>query len=61
VAKLGAVVLPIEAAHVYALHGLPPIHRDPFDRILVAQAITEGLPLLTSDSCIEQYPARCVW
>lgn len=61
VAGLGATVLPIEAAHAYALHGLPPIHRDPFDRMLVAQAIAEGLPLLTSDACVGQYPVRCIW
>ena len=60
-AQLGARVLPVEAAHAYAVHGLPPIHRDPFDRLLVAQAISEDLPLLTSDERIRQYPARCVW
>ena len=60
-ARLGARVLPVEAAHAYAVHNLPPIHRDPFDRLLVAQAIAEDLPLLTSDERIRQYPARCVW
>jgi PIN domain nuclease of toxin-antitoxin system len=60
-ARLGARILPVEAAHAYALHGLPPIHRDPFDRLLAAQAIAEDLPLLTSDERIRQYPARCVW
>jgi len=60
-ARLGAGALPVEAAHAYALYGLPPIHRDPFDRLLVAQAIAEDLPLLTSDERIRQYPARCVW
>ena len=60
-ARLGARVLSVEAAHAYAVHTLPPIHRDPFDRLLVAQAISEDLPLLTSDECIQQYPARCVW
>jgi PIN domain nuclease of toxin-antitoxin system len=60
-ARLGARVLPVEAAHAYAVHTLPPIHQDPFDRLLVAQAMAEGLPLLTSDECIQQYPARCVW
>jgi PIN domain nuclease of toxin-antitoxin system len=59
--RLGACLLSIEAAHAYALHGLPPIHRDPFDRLLVAQAIAEDLPLLTSDERIQQYPVRCVW
>jgi len=60
-ARLGARILPVEAAHAYALHGLPPIHRDPFDRLLVAQAIAEDLPVLTNDERIQQYPARCVW
>ena len=60
-ARLGARVLPVEAAHACAVHNLPPIHRDPFDRLLVAQAIAEDLPLLTSDERIQQYPARCVW
>ena len=60
-ARLGARVLSVEAAHAYAAYALPPIHRDPFDRLLVAQAIAEDLPLLTSDERIRQYPARCVW
>lgn len=59
--RLGARVLSVEAAHAYALHGLPAIHRDPFDRLLVAQAVAEDLPLLTGDDCMRQYPARCVW
>ena len=61
VAALGARVLAVEAAHAYRLHELPPIHRDPFDRILVAQAMAEDLPLLTSDQYIRQYPVRCIW
>ena len=61
VAALGARVLGVEAAHAYSLHGLPPIHRDPFDRMLVAQAMAENLPLLTSDQYIRQYAVRCVW
>jgi PIN domain nuclease of toxin-antitoxin system len=61
VAALGARVLVVEAAHAYNLHTLPPIHRDPFDRMLVAQAITENLPLVTADQFIQQYPVRCVW
>ena len=61
VAALGARVLKVEAAHAYHLHGLPPIHRDPFDRMLVAQAMAENLPLLTSDQYIQRYPVRCVW
>jgi len=46
-----------------ALHEarLPPLHRDPFDRILVSQAIVHGLVLLTPDSLIQQYPVRSTW
>src|SRR5580693_9797081 len=42
--------LPIVSDHVVAIDSLPPIHKDPFDRILVAQATVEGVTLLTSDS-----------
>jgi PIN domain nuclease of toxin-antitoxin system len=48
--------LAVTGAHAAALAGLPPIHRDPFDRMLVAQAIVEGLTLLTSDPMVAKYP-----
>lgn len=48
--------LPIMSHHVVATQGLPPIHKDPFDRILVAQATVEGVTLLTRDSVVSQYP-----
>jgi PIN domain nuclease of toxin-antitoxin system len=48
--------LPILSDHVVAIDSLPPIHKDPFDRLLVAQAMVEGLTLLTSDSVVAQYP-----
>lgn len=48
--------LPIKGDHVVATEGLPPIHRDPFDRVLLAQATVEGITLLTSDSILAQYP-----
>jgi len=48
--------LPITSAHGLAVAGLPPIHRDPFDRILVAQATAEGILLLTGDATIAKYP-----
>jgi PIN domain nuclease of toxin-antitoxin system len=48
--------LPIVSDHVVATESLPPIHRDPFDRVLVAQATVEGITLLTTDSVISQYP-----
>jgi PIN domain nuclease of toxin-antitoxin system len=48
--------LPIISDHVVAIDSLPPIHKDPFDRILVAQATVEGVMLLTIDSVVSQYP-----
>ena len=50
--------LPIVSDHVVAIESLPPIHKDPFDRILVAQAAVEGITLLTNDPVVAQYPAR---
>ena len=48
--------LPIISDHVVATESLPPIHKDPFDRVLVAQATVEGVTLLTVDSLVAQYP-----
>jgi PIN domain nuclease of toxin-antitoxin system len=48
--------LPIASDHVVALESLPQLHKDPFDRILVAQATVEGITLLTGDSLVGQYP-----
>jgi len=48
--------LPITSDHVVATESLPLIHKDPFDRILVAQATVEGVTLLTIDSLVSQYP-----
>ena len=48
--------LPIISDHVVAAESLPPIHKDPFDRVLVAQATVEGVTLLTIDSLVAQYP-----
>jgi PIN domain nuclease of toxin-antitoxin system len=47
--------LPIRAEHVLAVAGLPLLHRDPFDRLLVAQAAVEGLTLLTADAALRRY------
>ena len=52
----GYTELPITGAHTLTLDLLPPLHRDPFDRILVAQALSEGFTLLTVDSLVAQYP-----
>jgi PIN domain nuclease of toxin-antitoxin system len=48
--------LPINSAHVVATESLPPIHKDPFDRVLVSQATVEGVTLLTIDPLVSQYP-----
>jgi PIN domain nuclease of toxin-antitoxin system len=48
--------LPVISDHVVATDSLPAIHRDPFDRILVAQATVEGISLLTTDSVVGRYP-----
>ena len=61
VQDLGATVLSIRPRHVAALAALPDYHRDPFDRILVSQAIAEGLTLLASDSIVRRYPAKTFW
>ena len=47
--------LPIELDHIKALRDLPPIHRDPFDRILVAQSKVEGMPILSVDDQVIRY------
>ncbi len=53
--------LDITHSHVAALETLPNYHRDPFDRMLIAQARTEGLVLLTADHSFEKYPVETFW
>jgi PIN domain nuclease of toxin-antitoxin system len=48
--------LPVTGDHAVAIRALPPIHRDPFDRILIAQATVEGITLLTADPVVARYP-----
>lgn len=52
----GYTELPIASVHAVALDTLPPLHKDPFDRILVAQAMVEGITLLTADPLVARYP-----
>jgi PIN domain nuclease of toxin-antitoxin system len=56
--KLGATPLPLRPDHISAICELPPIHQDPFDRALVAQAATEGLTLVTTDKEIVKYTSE---
>ena len=54
-------VLPVTPVHVYAVLKLPPVHKDPFDRLLAAQADVEGLPLLSADDVLRRYPVQVLW
>jgi PIN domain nuclease of toxin-antitoxin system len=54
-------LLPVDLSHVLALEGLPSPHKDPFDRLLCAQALAEGATLLTADAIFAQYPAPVLW
>ncbi|STX55659.1 Ribonuclease VapC22 [Legionella beliardensis] len=55
------IELPIESVHAVFIQNLPPIHKDPFDKILIAQATQEGITLLTSDSIVAQYPGPILY
>lgn len=52
----GYLELPITSQHALAVEPLPPIHKDPFDRLLLAQASVEGIVLLTADPILARYP-----
>jgi PIN domain nuclease of toxin-antitoxin system len=52
----GYTELSITSAHAVAVTSLPPIHKDPFDRLIVAQAMMEGITLVTSDQVVSEYP-----
>ena len=53
--------LPVTLAHTYRIAHLPFHHRDPFDRLLVAQALEEDLPLLSADEILSEYGVRRIW
>jgi len=54
-------ILPIKTSHLTVLESLPMIHRDPFDRILVATALDEGMTLITADRNIARYDVPQIW
>jgi len=60
-AKLGADILPLDEESALHVTRLPDIHKDPFDRILICQAIIHGMILLTPDERIVRYPVRTAW
>jgi PIN domain nuclease of toxin-antitoxin system len=57
----GLQVLDATLAHSLAVEGLPPFHKDPFDRLLVAQANVEGAELVTADPIFVHYPVNVLW
>jgi PIN domain nuclease of toxin-antitoxin system len=54
-------ILPIEPKHTAVLTTLPFHHRDPFDRLLIVQAIVEGMPILSIDPAFDAYPVTRLW
>jgi PIN domain nuclease of toxin-antitoxin system len=58
---LGLVELAITRAHAFRTLGLPALHRDPFDRMLVAQALVEEVPVITNDSRFDGYGVTRIW
>lgn len=57
----GFRVLPVLLGHAVAVAELPPHHRDPFDRLLVAQALAEGMTLVSGDRALRKYEAPVLW
>jgi PIN domain nuclease of toxin-antitoxin system len=57
----GIEPLPLDEESALQVARLPALHRDPFDRMLVCQAIVHGLAILTPDPLVAQYPARTIW
>jgi PIN domain nuclease of toxin-antitoxin system len=53
--------LPIEASHAFQVFHLPLHHRDPFDRMIIAQSQLERLPIITSDPLISRYKVQTIW
>ena len=60
-ARNAVEVLPVTLSHALHVYGLPSYHRDPFDRLLVAQSQLEDMPLLTADPLLAEYAVEIVW
>jgi PIN domain nuclease of toxin-antitoxin system len=54
-------LLPVSLDHVLGVETLPMHHRDPFDRLLIAQSIEEGWPIITTDPWFARYPVEVIW
>jgi PIN domain nuclease of toxin-antitoxin system len=57
----GVQILPVTSDHVLRIESLPDHHRDPFDRMLIAQSLEEKLPLVTADRVFARYPVEVIW
>lgn len=57
----GFDLLPVDEPEACLVHSLPPHHRDPFDRLLIAQAVCYGLVIATNDPLIQSYSVRILW
>jgi PIN domain nuclease of toxin-antitoxin system len=57
----GILALPLDEESVLQAHRLPGLHRDPFDRMLICQAIVHGMTIVTPDPLVSQYPVRTRW
>ncbi len=61
IADLGLSLLPITVEYTDVQGTLPSHHRDPFDRLLVAQSLTEGMPLVSADTALDAYGVSRIW
>ena len=59
--QYGFLILPILPAHTARLIGMPFYHKDPFDRLLAAQALAEGIPMVSADSAFDDYDVTRLW
>jgi PIN domain nuclease of toxin-antitoxin system len=59
--RIGAEILPLDEESVLHVTRLPDLHKDPFDRVLICQAIVHGMVLVTPDPRISRYPVRTAW
>ena len=61
VASQGFTVLPVTFIHLRRIGSLPRVHRDPYDRMMIAQALAEGIPIATGDRIFAAYGVQLVW
>jgi PIN domain nuclease of toxin-antitoxin system len=61
IADNGFDILPVDVRHTAVLLDLPFHHKDPFDRLLIAQAISEDIPLVSADASFDRYPIKRIW